>query len=109
MRLWLSGTLVDIAHFPNFPHNCRPLARQPCDQPFDVSACYVPLLGRTLFFGMEANMDAAFSFLISIVIIAFGVWIVAATVATGLALLGLLTVLVGSISLYQATRDFKIA
>jgi hypothetical protein len=58
---------------------------------------------------MEANMDAAFSFLISIVIIAFGVWIVAATVATGLALLGLLTVLVGSISFDQAIRDFKIA
>ena len=54
-------------------------------------------------------MDAAFSFLISIVIIAFGVWIVAATVATGLALLGLLTVLVGSISFDQAIRDFKIA
>ena len=54
-------------------------------------------------------MDAAFSFLISIGIIAFGVWIVAATIAPGSALLGLLTVLVGSISLYQATRDFKIA
>ena len=53
-------------------------------------------------------MDAAFSFLISIGIIAFGVWIVAATIATGSALLGLLTVLVGAISLYQATRDFKI-
>jgi hypothetical protein len=58
---------------------------------------------------MEANMDAAFSFLISIGIIAFGVWIVAATIATGSTLLGLLTVVVGSISLYQATRDFKIA
>jgi len=56
-------------------------------------------------------MDAAFSFLISIGIIAFGIWIVAATIAAGLpwALIGLLTVLVGSISLYQATRDFKIA
>ena len=54
-------------------------------------------------------MDAAFSFLISIGIIAFGVWIVAATVATGLALLGLLAVLVGSISFDQAIRDFKIA
>src|SRR3984893_3988860 len=113
MRLWLSGTLVDIAHFPNFPHNCRPLARQPCDQPFDVSACYVPLLGRTLFFGMEANMDAAFSFLISIGIIAFGVWIVAGTIAAGSplawALMGTLTVIVGSISLYQAIRGLKIA
>jgi hypothetical protein len=60
---------------------------------------------------MEANMDAAFSFLISIGIIAFGIWTVAATIATGSpwALIGLLTVLVGSISLYQVTRDFKIA
>jgi hypothetical protein len=32
---------------------------------------------------MEANMDAAFSFLISIGIIAFGIWMVAATFATG--------------------------
>jgi hypothetical protein len=57
------------------------------------------------------NIDAAFSFLISIGIIAFGVWFVAATIAAGSpwALIGLLTVLVGSISLYQATRDFKIA
>jgi len=56
-------------------------------------------------------MDAAFSFLISIGIIAFGIWMVADTIATGSpwALIGLLTVLVGSISLYQATRDFKIA
>ena len=60
---------------------------------------------------MEANMDAAFSFLISIGIIAFGIWMVAVAIAAGSpwALLGLLTVLVGSISLYQATRDFKIA
>jgi hypothetical protein len=58
---------------------------------------------------MEAKMDAAFPFLISIGIIAFCVWIVAATIATGSALLGLPTVLVGSISLYQATRDFKLA
>jgi hypothetical protein len=61
-----------------------------------------------LFFGMEANMDAAFSFLISIGIIAFGIWIVAGTPLTW-ALMGLLTVIVGSISLYQATRDFRIA
>jgi uncharacterized membrane protein YiaA len=57
---------------------------------------------------MEANMDAAFSFLISIGIIAFGIWIVAAT-PLAWALMGLLTVIVGSISLYQATRDFRIA
>ena len=57
-------------------------------------------------------MNAAFSFLISIGIIAFGIWIVAGTIAAGSplawALMGL-TVIVGSISLYQATRDVKIA
>jgi hypothetical protein len=62
---------------------------------------------------MEANMDAAFSFLISIGIIAFGIWIAAGTIAIGSPLawelMGLLTVIVGSISLYQATRDLKIA
>ena len=53
-------------------------------------------------------MDAAFSFLISIGIIA-----VAGTIGAGSplgwALMGLLTVIVGSISLYQAIRDLKIA
>jgi hypothetical protein len=62
---------------------------------------------------MEANMDAAFSFLISVGIIAFGIWIVAGSIAAGSALawtlMGLLTVIVGSISLYQAIRDVKIA
>jgi hypothetical protein len=61
----------------------------------------------------EVIMDAAFSFLISVGIIAFGIWIVAGTIAAGSplawALMGLLTVIVGSISLYQATRDVKIA
>jgi hypothetical protein len=62
---------------------------------------------------MEVIMDAAFSFLISIGIIAFGVWIVASAIAAvsplAWPLMGLLTVIVGSISLYQATRDLKIA
>jgi uncharacterized membrane protein YjjP (DUF1212 family) len=66
-----------------------------------------------LFFGMEANMNAAFSFLISIGIIAFGIWIAAGTIggssSLAWALMGLLTVIVGSISLYQAIRDRKIA
>jgi hypothetical protein len=61
----------------------------------------------------EVIMDAAFSFLISVGIIAFGIWIVAGTIAAGSplawALMGLLTAIVGSISLYQATRDLKIA
>ena len=52
-------------------------------------------------------MDAAFSFLISIGIIAFGIWTVAAT-PLAWAPMGLLTVIVGSISLCQATRDFRI-
>jgi uncharacterized membrane protein YjjP (DUF1212 family) len=62
---------------------------------------------------MEANTNAAFSFPISIGIIAFGIWIAAGTIGgsspLSWALRGLLTVLVGSISLYQAIRDLKIA
>jgi len=62
---------------------------------------------------MEVIMDAAFSFLISVAILAFGIWIVAGTIAAGSplgwTLMGLLTVIVGSISLYQETRDVKIA
>jgi hypothetical protein len=58
-------------------------------------------------------MNAAFSFLISIGIIAFGIWIVAGTIGAGSplawALMGLLTVIVGSISLYQSIRNLKIA
>ena len=66
-----------------------------------------------LFFGMEANMNATFSFLISVDIIAFDIWIVAGTIAAGSplawVLMGLLATIVGSISLYEATRDLKIA
>jgi hypothetical protein len=62
---------------------------------------------------MEANMNAAFSFLISISIIAFGIWIAAVTIGgsspLAWALMGLLTVIIGSISLYQSIRDLKIA
>jgi hypothetical protein len=62
---------------------------------------------------MEANMNAAFSFLISIGLIAFGIWIAAVTIGgsspLAWALMGLLTVIVGSISLYQSIRDLKIA
>ena len=61
----------------------------------------------------EVIMDAAFSFLISVGIIAFGIWIVAGTIAAGSPLawmlMGLLTVIVGSLSLYQAIGDVKIA
>ena len=58
-------------------------------------------------------MDAAFSFLISVGIIAFGIWIVAGTIAAGSplawTLMGPLPVIVGSLSLYQAIGDVKIA
>jgi hypothetical protein len=61
---------------------------------------------------MEVIMDAAFSFLISIGIIAFGIWIAAGTIGgsspLGWTFMGLLTVIVGSISLYQAIRDVTI-
>ena len=53
-------------------------------------------------------MDTTISFLISAGIIAFGVWIVAGTIAAGSpltwTLMGLLPVVVGLISLYQAVR-----
>ena len=58
-------------------------------------------------------MDAAFSFSISVAILTFGIWIVAGTIGAGSplgwALMGLLTVIVGSISLYEAIREVKIA
>jgi hypothetical protein len=59
---------------------------------------------------MEANMNAAFSFTISMGIIAFGIWIAAARGSSPLswALMGLITFTVGSISLYQAIRDLKV-
>ena len=58
-------------------------------------------------------MNAAFSFPISIGIIAFGIWIAAGTIGgsspLSWALMGLFTVTVGLISLYEAIRDLKIA
>ena len=58
-------------------------------------------------------MNAAFSLSISVGILALGIWIVAGTIAAGSPLgwmlLGLLTVIVGSISLYEAIREVKIA
>jgi xanthosine utilization system XapX-like protein len=62
---------------------------------------------------MEASMNAAFSFQISIGIIAFGIWTAAGTTDSSAplacALMGLLTVIVGSISVYQTIRDLKLA
>ena len=58
-------------------------------------------------------MNATFALSISVGILALGVWIVAGTIAAGSPLgwtfLGLLTVIVGSISLYEAIREVKIA
>jgi hypothetical protein len=60
---------------------------------------------------MEASMNAAISFQISI--IAFGIWTAAGTTDSSAplacALMGLLTVIVGSISVYQTIRDLKLA
>ena len=54
-------------------------------------------------------MDTVVSFLISAVIIAFGVWVFAVTIAAGLPLawplMGMLAVIVGLISLYGSIRD----
>ena len=56
-------------------------------------------------------MDTVFSLLISVGIIAFGVWIVAGTLAAGSplawTLMGLLTVIVGLISLYGSVREAR--
>jgi hypothetical protein len=58
-------------------------------------------------------MDTVFSFLISVGITAFGVWVVAGTIAAGSPLawtfMGLLAVTVGLISLYGSVRDAKTA
>jgi hypothetical protein len=63
--------------------------------------------------GKGPKMDATLSFLISAGIIAFGIWIVAGTVATGSpltwTLMALLPVVVGSISLHRAVRGVKSA
>jgi hypothetical protein len=55
-------------------------------------------------------MDTVLSFLISAGIIAFGVWVVVSTIAAGWAwaLMGLLAVIVGLISLYGSVRDATI-
>jgi hypothetical protein len=56
-------------------------------------------------------MDTVLSLLISVGIIAFGVWIVACTLAAGSPLawmlMGLLTVIVGLISLYGSVREAR--
>jgi hypothetical protein len=54
-------------------------------------------------------MDTVLSFLISAGIIVFGVWVAAVTIAAGLPLawplMGMLAVIVGSISFWGSVRD----
>jgi hypothetical protein len=54
-------------------------------------------------------MDTVLSFLISAGIIAFGVWVVAGTIAAGWpwTLMGLLAVIVGLLSFMRAFRDAR--
>jgi hypothetical protein len=56
-------------------------------------------------------MDRALPFLISAGIAGFGIWIIARTIASGWplgwTLMGILPVIVGSISLYQAIGDAR--
>jgi hypothetical protein len=77
---------------PNLPTDCHPFDR----------------LGL-----LEVIMNDAFSFSISLGIIAFGIWIAAGTIGAGshLAwmLIGLLPVIVGTISLYLAVREVRLA
>jgi hypothetical protein len=58
-------------------------------------------------------MNDAFSLLISVGIIVFGLWIAAGAMGAGSSLarmlIGLLPVIVGAISLYLAIREVKIA
>jgi hypothetical protein len=58
-------------------------------------------------------MNDAFSLSISVGIIAFGLWIAASAIGAGSSLawmlIGLLPVIVGTISLYLAIREVKVA
>ena len=58
-------------------------------------------------------MNAILSFLISAGIIAFGLWIICNGIEAGSALdfrlMGTLPVVIGSISLYGATREVRLA
>jgi hypothetical protein len=68
-----------------------------------ISSAVFDLRGQKLY----ELMDLVFSFLISAGIIAFGVWVVAWTIAAGWpwTLMGLLTVIVGVLSIYESVRD----
>jgi hypothetical protein len=70
-------------------------------------------LGGNALLWMAVNMDAAFSFLIPLGIIVFGIWIAAGTLAAGSplawTLMGPLPAIVGSVSLYQVIGEVKIA
>ena len=63
--------------------------------------------------GKGTHMDRALSLLISAGIAAFGVWIVGYTMASGSPLgwtfMGILPIILGSISLYQAIGETRVA
>jgi hypothetical protein len=65
---------------------------------------------KTMPFGPP--MDRALSFLISAAIAAFGVWTASYTIASGLpsswTLMGLLEIIIGSISLHQAIGEARL-
>jgi hypothetical protein len=69
------------------------------------------LLSET--FERDAHMDRALSLLISAGIAAFGVWIIGYTIASGSpsgwTLAGVLSIILGSISLYQAVGEVRLA
>jgi uncharacterized protein (DUF58 family) len=76
---------------------------KPTDRPASIRQAQV----------LEAIMNDAFSLSISLGIIAFGIWIAAGTIGAGAHLawifIGLLPVIVGSISLYLAIREIRVA
>jgi hypothetical protein len=76
-------------------------------RPLQLAASF--LLSETL---ERTHMDIALSLLISAGIAAFGVWIVGYTMASGSplgwTLMGILSIILGSISLYQAIGEARL-
>lgn len=75
---------------------------------FSIMACSCTVRSKG-----EPIMDTVLSFLISVGIIAFGIWIVAGTIAAGSllgwTLMGMIPVAVGLISLFSEIRSDKTA
>jgi hypothetical protein len=76
-------------------------------RPFQLAASFV--VSETL---KGTHMDRALSLLISAGIATFGVWIVGYTMASGSpsgwTLMGILSIILGSISLYQAIGEARL-